>query len=282
MKRMQLVGAARAPLARSLGRAAAAAFCFLALAAPAANAENWEELSKRLAAQCAAFNEAVQDITIDMQMTNPSTDGAIVTGSKLYQKGERFRAEISIGAAGSPAGAAGAEDLTTTIVDDGASVWILNPAIGKSEIPKEEGSKYRGQWYCGDYLPRDAEIVGHETVSGRDCCILLVRDKASPYAKIWLDAKSLVPVKLEARPEEGETTTAIFSDFRPITREIEIPYATEIFAGADLISTVVIKTLVVNTGIPDRLFDPDADVEGETKSLQDLLEKVKRRVEKSE
>lgn len=282
MKRTHLIGAARVAPPRSIARGAAAALCLLVLAAPAAHAEDWAGLSKRLAAQCVAFHAEVQDITIDMEMTNPSTDGAIVTGSKLYQKGERFRAEISIGAAGSPAGAAGAEDLMTTIVDDGSSVWILNPAIGKSEIPKTEGSKYRGQWYCGDFLPGEAEVQGVENVSGRDCYVLLVRDEASPYARIWIDAKSLVPVKLESRPEEGETTTAVFSDFRPITREIEIPYVTEIFAGADLISTVVIKSLVVNSGISDTLFDPDASVEGETKSLQDLLEKVKQKMEKAE
>jgi outer membrane lipoprotein-sorting protein len=255
--------------------------CVIAALAAPGRADDWAALSKRLYDQCLAFNEAVKDIALDLEMSTPSSDGAIVTQSKLFQKRNKFRAEIAIGDFGDE-GSEGGEEMKTIIIDDGTAVWIVNPAIGKSAIPPSEGRKYRGQWYCSEYIPALAEISGSETIGDRDCWILLVKDEDADYSRIWIDKRSLALTKLENKPEEGETTTALFSDFRKIAGDFELPHKTEIFAGADLISTVVVESAAVNTGLSDDLFDADAAAADVTAGPGDAMKRVKRAIRRLE
>jgi outer membrane lipoprotein-sorting protein len=221
------------------------------------SSETLADLSKRMNDRCGKFNEIVRDITLTMEMANPSSEGALTTQTVFYQKGRRFRAEMTMTGLGGDDAAGGMADLKVIVVSDGTSVWIVNPMTGKSQIPPGEGRKYRGQWYCEDYIPANAEIVGSESVGGHDCHVLAVKDEKSDYAKLWIDKKSLVLVKSEATPQEGETTVTLFSDFRKITSDIELPYKTELYSGADLISTILMKSVEVNKGLADGLFDPD-------------------------
>jgi outer membrane lipoprotein-sorting protein len=255
-------------------------FFVLAIAA-GARAENWTALSKRLYDQCLDFNEAVKDITLVMQMVNPSSDGDITTESKLFQKRNKFRAEIMIGGFEGK-GNEDIEGMKTIIIDDGTAVWIVNPAMGKSQMPPSEGRKYRGQWYCSEYIPALAEIEGSETVGGRDCWILLVKDEDADYSRIWIDKETLVLVKLESKPEEGEPTTALFSDYRKIAGDHELPHKTEIYAGPDLISTIVVRSVTVNTGLSDDLFDADAASSEAPAKLQDMMKRTKNALKKIE
>lgn len=253
----------------------------LAALAAGAHAEDWSALSKRLYDQCLGFNDAVKDITLVMEMTNPSSDGAIVTESKLFQKRNKFRAEITLGGLEGE-DMEGLEDMKTVVIDDGTAVWIVNPMMGKSRIPPSEGSKYRGQWYCSEYIPAQAEIAGSETVGGRECWILDVKDEDADYSRIWIDTNSLVLVKLESESGDGETTTALFSDFRKIMGDYELPHRTELYAGADLISTIVVKSAAVNTGLSDDLFDADAVAAEAPEELKDVMKKVRDAIKKGE
>jgi outer membrane lipoprotein-sorting protein len=246
--------------------------CACALAAAGARAEDWPSLSKKLYDQCLGFNEAVKDLTLVMEMMNPSSDGAIVTESKLFQKRNKFRAEITIGGLEGEE-AAMLADMKTIVIDDGTSVWIVNPVMGKSKMPPSEGSKYRGQWYCSEYIPAQAEIAGTETVGGRECWILAVKDEDADYSRIWIDAKSLALMKVESVSDEDETTTALFSDFRKIAGSHEFPHRTDIYAGNDLISTIVVKSVSVNTGLSDDLFDAEAAA-GES-AAGDIMKRIK-------
>lgn len=256
---------------------AAAIVCALMLLSAGARAEDWPALSKKLYDQCLGFNEAVKDITLDMEMTNPSSDGAIVTESKLFQRRNKFRAEITLG------GLVGEEaellaGMKTIVIDDGTNVWIVNPGLGKSKVPPSEGSKYRGQWYCSEYIPAEAVVAGTETVGGRECWILVVKDDDADYSRIWIDTKSLALAKLESASAEDETTTALFSEFKEIVPGYELPHRTDIYAGKDLISTIVVKSASVNTGLPDNLFDADAAA-AEGSKMGDVLKKIKEAVQ---
>lgn len=252
----------------------------LAAAAAGARAEDWPSLSKRLYDRCLEFNEAVKDLTLVMEMTNPSSDGAIVTESKLFQKRNKFRVEITIGGLEGEE-AALLEGMKTIVIDDGTSVWIVNPAMGKSKIPPSEGSKYRGQWYCSEYIPALAEIAGTEKIGGRECWILAVKDEDADYSRIWIDAKSLALAKVESVSDEGEATTAVFSDYRKIAGDHELPHRTDIYAGADLISSILVKSASVNAGLPDGLFDADAAA-AEAPKPGDLMKKIREAVDKAD
>lgn len=230
--------------------------CFL-LAPAAGSAQTWEDVSKKMLDECAKFNEGVQDMTLTTEATIPSSEGSMKTRSVLYRQGERFRAEITMEGMGDVGLPAGIGDLKTIVINDGTNVWIIVAMMGKSQVPADEGAKYRGQWTCSDYIPADAKIVGSETIGGRDCYVLAVLDESSDIAKLWIDQKSFALMKMEGKPSGGEAMTVLFSDYRKIPGGVEIPYKTEMYSGTDLITTVVLESVEINTGLADDLFDPD-------------------------
>jgi len=243
-------------------------------------AETWESLSKRMAESCAKYKQGIKDITWTMEMGVPSSEGSFKTTSVMYSKGNLYRVEVSMEGmedAGVPAEMAGGK---TIVIGDGTDAWIVNPMMGKSKIPVDEGAKYRGQWTCDDYVPVKAEIVGGEKVGGRECWVLSVLDPSSDFAKLWIDQKSLLLVKMEGKPEDGVASVVLLSDFRKVSGDFEMPFKTEMYSGKDLISTSVVKSIAVNKGIADDLFDPDkikASAGPDMKSIMDQMQKMKNK-----
>ncbi|MGD1048578.1 MAG: hypothetical protein ABR899_07500 [Candidatus Krumholzibacteriaceae bacterium] len=235
-------------------------------------AQTWAELSKRMTDDCAKFSRDIEDMTLTLDMSVPSSDGAMTSKSVLYRKGNRFRAEVSMegmAEAGAPAGMAA---MKTIVISDGTNVWIIAPMLGKSQIPPDEGKKYSGQWTCSDYIPADAQVIGSETIDGRACYVLSVLDASSDVAKLWIDQKDLSLLKMVGKEKEGEAMTALFSDFRKIVGDLDLAYKTELYSGGDLIMTTTITSVEINKGLADDLFDPDkVKVEG-----ADMLKMMKQ------
>jgi outer membrane lipoprotein-sorting protein len=254
----------------------------LALLPANGSAETWESLSKRMIESCTIYTQGIKDITWTMEMEVPSSEGSFKTTSVLYSKGERFRVEVSMEGmedAGVPAEMAG---MTTIVIGDGTNAWIVNPMMGKSQIPAEEGAKYRGQWSCSDYVPAAAEIIGSEKIGGRDCYVLSVLDASSDYAKLWIDQNGFHLLKMEGKPQEGVASVIVLSDYRKVSGDFEMPFRTEMYSGKDLISTVVVKSVEVNKGLSDDLFDPDkVEASGsDMKDMMEQMEKMKDNIEK--
>jgi outer membrane lipoprotein-sorting protein len=174
--------------------------------------------------------------------------------------------------------------MKTIVIGDGTNAWIVNPMMGKSKIPAEEGAKYRGEWMCGDYVPVEAEIVGSEKIGGRDCYVLSVLDNAAEFAKLWIDQKSFVPMKMESKPQEGASSVILLSDYRKILGDFEMPFRTEMYSGKDLLSTMIVKSVAVNKGLPADLFDPEkvkAPAGPDMKGMMDQMKKMKDKVQKA-
>jgi len=268
---------------RSIVFAAAAALALVAFGSilPACgSAETWESLSKRMIESCAKYTQGIKDISWTMEMEVPSSEGSFKSTSVLYREGERFRVEVSMEGmedAGVPAAMAG---MKTIVIGDGTNAWIVNPMMGKSKVSVEEAAKYRGQWSCGDYVPVAAEIIGSEKIGGRDCYVLSVLDQSSDFAKLWIDQKSFFVMKMEGKPEEGVASVILLSDYRKVSGDFEMPFRTEMYSGKDLISTVVVKSVAVNKGIADDLFDPDKiktsgpDMQGMMDRMKELKDKL--------
>jgi outer membrane lipoprotein-sorting protein len=251
----------------------------LILGAVPSSAEDWASLSKVLRDRCSKFDQSVKDISLTMEMTNSSSEGKLTTESVLYHKGDRFRAEVSM------EGMEGADipaemmHMKTVVIGDGKNIWMINPAMGKTQIPASAGNMYRGQWDCSDYLPGKAEVIGSETIGGYDCFVIAVKDEESNYSKLWIDKKSSSLIKYEGKPQEGKTTIALFSDFKKVTGDCMLPHKTEVYSGKDLISTIIIKSVEVNKGLADDLFDPDK-VQSKGPDMMELLKKMKDQGEK--
>jgi outer membrane lipoprotein-sorting protein len=255
----------------------------LAILPASGSAETWASLSKRMVDSCARYTQGIKDITWTMEMEVPSSEGALKTTTVMYSKGKRFRVEVAMEGmedAGVPAAMAG---MKTIVIGDGTNAWIVNPMMGKSKIPAEEGAKYRGQWNCSDYQPAAAEIVGSEKIGGRDCWVLSVLDKSSDFAKLWIDQKSFLLMKMEGKPQEGVVSVILPSDYRKVSGDFEMPFRTEMYSGKDLISTVVVKSIAVNKGVADDLFDPDkvkASSGPDMKDVMEQMQKMKDRIKK--
>ena len=242
----------------------------LMLVPAAGSSEDWASLSKQMRDKCANFNQEVKDLTMIMEMMNKSSEGTITTQSTLYEKGEKFRAEMTMQM---PPGSDMPKEMAgmkTIVISDGTTIWLVSP-MGKTQIPASEGGRYRGQWQCGDYIPTKAEIIGSETVSGHDCWILAAKDEKADFAKLWVDKKSSQLMKIESKPEKEETEVVLFSDFRKVTGDWELPYKTEVYSGKELATTIVMKSAEVNKGLADDLFNADKVQGGAKPSMMDLM-----------
>ncbi len=257
-----------------LRAAAVAALCAFGALLPAPGAaQSWAELSKKLHADCDAFSKNVADLTMTMETSIPSSAGSMTTTGTLYRKGDRFRMEATIGSMGDASVDSALAGLTTIVISDGADAWIVAPMAGASKISLDEGLKYRGQWTCEDFIPVDAEIVGSEKIGDRMCYVLAVIDPRATAGKLWIDQKSGVLVKLEGKPSEGETMSAVFSEFEPVAGLGEIAHRTDMYSGSDLISTTIVSSIEVNKGLSDDLFDV-AKVKVEGGAMGDALKKM--------
>ena len=269
---------------RSIVFAAAAALALVAFASilPACgSAETWESLSKRMIESCTRYTQSIKDMTWTMEMEVPSSEGSFKSTSTLYSKGKLFRVEVSMEGMENAGLPAGMDGMKTVVIGNGENAWIVNPLMGKSKISAEEGAKYRGQWSCADYTPVAAEIIGSEKIGGRDCYVLSVLDTSSDFAKLWIDQKSFVLAKMEGKPQEGVASVILFSDYRKVSGDFEMPFRTEMYSGKDLISITVVKSVAVNKGISDDLFDPDKiKASGpDMKGMMDQMKKMKDKLE---
>ena len=243
---------------------------------PAASfSQDWAGLSKQLHQRCTKYNADVKDLSLVMEMKASSPEGDVVTAMTVVQKGKKSRAEVQM--QGMPGGAdmpPGMADMKIVVIDDGKKTWMISPMTGKMELPEDEADTYQNQWSCDDYLPADAEVTGNETISGRDCLVLVVKDAASPYSKLWVDKKTLDPVKTEMKPKDGKTVTAIFSDYKKLSDDWEFPYKTEMYQDKTLISTMIVKSIEINKGVSDDLFNAEK-IEAKGPNMMDMMKKMK-------
>ncbi len=269
---------------RSIILAAAAALVLLASGSmlPACGtAETWESLSKRMIESCTKHQQGVRDLTWEMEMDVPSSEGSFKSNTLLYSKGPKFRVEVSMEGMEDMGMPAGMGDMKTIVIGDGKSAWIINPMMGKSQIPPEEAEKYRAKWSCTDYMPVAAEIVGSEKIGGFDCWVLSVIDASSEYAKLWIEQGGLRVLKMEGRPQEGVASVILFADYRKVSGTFEMPFKTMMYSGKDLISTAVVKSAKVNSGLSDELFDHEKiKVTGPgSKEMMDEIKKAQQKLE---
>ena len=106
-------------------------------------------------------------------------------------------------------------------------------------------------------IDEKGKIIGSKKVAGRNCFLVEFEDEEnSPFNRIWLDKKSLVLVKAEGKMPEGQTMQWINSDFRKIKGGWEYAYKTEVYVDGQLLFRTMVKSLELNKGLSDDLFNP--------------------------
>src|SRR3989475_12847700 len=80
---------------------------------------------------------------------------------------------------------------------------------------------------------------------------------------VWLDAqygviRFVTFVPRETLPTGPTTLDLAFSEHRPLPGGFFFPYRQELFVGGKLLMLFTVRSVDVNTNLPDALFDPDA------------------------
>ena len=116
-----------------------------------------------------------------------------------------------------------------------------------------------------------------ESVDGKDCYVIETETAANAPMRFWLDKEKLAPVKMELETPQG-TMLAVYSDPRKIQGDWEMPYLTETYMNGELLSTMTVKSVKVNTGLSDDLFNADKiEARGTGVDIRALLQKIQQK-----
>jgi len=199
-----------------------------------------------------AATKAIQDMTIEQEMKSGQAGQDMTMQIKLQRKGVKFRSESQI------------QGTTTVTISDGTDYWMVTPA-GPQKLPMAPQQPDPTNW---QNLPENAHIAGRETVGDRACHIVEFEAPHGTTTRMWVDQESPTPVKVESKTSPGITTTILFSDFRKVYQDYEMPFKCEMSINTKtnsvrgvldvLQATITTKSIKVNSGLDDKLFDAKA------------------------
>lgn len=222
------------------------------------------------------YRSKVQDETVVQEMTTGSSTGEITSENTIYRKGGKMRIDTKMQMPEEARDAGMPQGMMNTVICDGADYWMVTPLTGKRKLGSHEAQAYRAEEYLWDLISDRARMVGSETMGERDCFIVeLVGGDDEPSSKVWMDKKTHMVLVVESGGVKGQEDRLVNSDFRKAEGGWEIPYKTEIFRGKRLISTLVVKSREVNTGLADDFFDPEKISPGKT-GTRDLKEMIQK------
>lgn len=236
-------------------------------------ASDWTNLIKKAEAKYANFYKEVKDITMVQEMKIVMPEGEMTSEMKMMRKGEKYRVVTKMSMPNMPKGMG---EMETIIISDGKETWTISSFAGKQKLPEGDEVKHQGNLGWWDSFSKEAKITGSETIKGRDCYVVKFKEEAESYTtRVWIDKNELFLVKSESKGDKGGTMTIVYSDFRKIKGNWEIPYETEIFSDDKLVTTIKVRSLEMNKGLGDDLFDPDK-VEVKKMDMQEMMKMMQR------
>jgi len=217
--------------------------------------QDFSTLIKEAETRDAKFEKEVKDMTVVQEIKTFTTEGEMTSEVETLRKGDKFRMETK------PVMTEGivtqkSSEMETAVVSNGQDTWMISPIVGKKEISEEEVTTYETGQDWRDLVSEKGKIVGIEKVAEKECYVVEIQGKESPFKKLWLDKTSLNLIKSESKGPKGETILMLNSDFRKIKGDLEMPYKTEVFVDSNLISSSAVKSMEINKGLSDDLFDP--------------------------
>jgi outer membrane lipoprotein-sorting protein len=249
--------------------------------------QDWSTILKQAKAKYAKFEKEVKDMTIVQEMKTGTGKEEVITGIKIFRKGEKFRVETKTQMAQVPEMPEGMGGMETAVIYDGKDYWMVSPFMGKKKLSPEETKGFQKEKEWWKLVSEKGRIVGAEKVDNRECYVVeLEEGKESPFNQVWIDKKSLDLIKAESKGSEGETITWVFSDFNKIKDDWEMAHKMEMYAEGELTMSTLVKSVEINTGLSDDLFTPPEVKEEKKKGpgvpgmmKRMLLEKMKEKGE---
>lgn len=244
----------------------------------------WDELKGKIEAKYGTFSDEIKDMEMIMESETKGIEGMEGAGPsevKMYIKGDKYRMESKTSMPEGTGMPAGMGDMTSIMIFDGKDAWTINQFTGKQKLPADAAASAKNRISWWEDLPTKGKIIGSEKIGDRDCYIVETWDEENKENKIkgWVDKTSLLMIQMEFQGGKGETFKAVNSNFKKVEKW-EMPYTMEVYSGGKLITKTNIKTLNINKGLSDDLFDADK-VKMESKSMpgmpnmQDMMKKFK-------
>lgn len=247
-------------------------FIILMFTAINSHAIDFSTIDKKMQEKTANIDDL--KIAMDITMTGNKKEMTMETITML--KGEKFRSEAKVPA---PEGMPGdLKEIKTVTLFDGENMWQITPIHGKKKMEqekKEEHEKRTYSIYWWQFM-EDEEVnyVKEEKVNERNC-YHFKQTAEEGTIEMWIDKNNLAPVKIIDKTEE-EPTTLVFSDFKKINEDWEIPYVTEVFKNDEKTVEMKIKSVDLNKGISDDMFDADK-VKIEKFNMMEMMKKMQNR-----
>lgn len=97
-------------------------------------------------------------------------------------------------------------------------------------------------------------------VAGRTVTVIGAKPGERDAPSVWLDTEYGVMrfIRRERLPSGEGLVDLAFAEHRPLANGFYFPHRQEAFVNGKLVVLIVVRSIAVNTGIPDDLFDPDA------------------------
>lgn len=236
--------------------------------------QDWSSVIKEAKAKFSKVQLDIKDMTMIQEMKMhvvKDKEAPDKMESKMFKKGGKFRIETKMPM---PGMTGDQKDMQTIIIFDGKDTWMIAPFVGKQKLNTKESKRYDTERNWWELMNEKAKIVGSEKIDGRDCYIVEGLEKEDmPFTKIWIDKKSFVLVKAESKSEEGGKLVIDYSDFKKLKGDWEMAYKTDVYDSGKLMSTSIIKSVEVNKGVSDELFDPNK-VKDKEMNMQEMMKKM--------
>lgn len=149
---------------------------------------------------------------------------------------------------------------------DGKKGWIINPMSGSSsaqEIPSEQAIMMRAEadidGYLMNYKKEGTKITlgKQEKLNGKTQHVLNVKTSLNEDLVFYLDGATYMPTKVTKKvSQEGRIyqVDVYPGDFKKISG-IMVAHSTETRIGPQLMGTMKVEKVEVNTEIPDTVFE---------------------------
>lgn len=252
-------------------------FISLVLTASQGFTQDLSGLLKELEAKYAKFEEEIKDMTAVQEINVITPEGKMASETQMLRKGEKFRMDTTMDMSQAPDMPEGMGEMKTIIIYDGKDTWMISSFTGKKKkLSGEVEKQYQREKNWWKLISEKAKIVATEKIDKRECYVMeIAEDEEYPFTKLWLDKRNLVLVKGEGKEIKGEIILLVNSDFKKIKGDWEMPYKTEMYADGNLMSTSLVKSLKINQGLSDDLFDPDKiKIEGKGYGMREMMKEM--------
>jgi outer membrane lipoprotein-sorting protein len=154
----------------------------------------------------------------------------------------------------------------------GTQVWLRSADGRVTEAPA--GERDRERTYLIMPVRRSAsdllaewrslgirDDVSHTTrLAGRTVTVIGARPGDRDTPSVWLDPDHGVVrlIRRERLPQGEGLVDLTFSEHRPLAGAFFFPHRQEAFVDGKLLILIIVRSVKVNSGLPDSLFDPDA------------------------